>query len=91
MGKDKLAQRAVMCLYLRKRSVHRYRDNFIARLHGTALTKFDELNLPLCASPKTKFTTHWNPLSRPFATEAASAKEEISALKVSPNPRNRLA
>jgi hypothetical protein len=45
MAKNKTIQRAIMCLYLRKRHARKHRDRFITRLNGKALSKFDELNL----------------------------------------------
>ena len=52
MAKDKTIQRAIMCLYLRKRHARKYRDRFITRLNGRALTRFDELNLATLRAAK---------------------------------------
>jgi predicted negative regulator of RcsB-dependent stress response len=43
--KDKTTQRAIVCLYLRKRHAKHYLDKFLNRTEGTTLTQFEELNL----------------------------------------------
>jgi hypothetical protein len=43
--KDKTAQSAIVCLYLRKRRARRYRDQFIEKIAGTNVTASEELNL----------------------------------------------
>ena len=43
--KAKTSQRAIVCLYLRKRRARRYLDNFLRRTEGTTRTQSDELNL----------------------------------------------
>ena len=54
MDNDKTIQRAIVCLYLRKRRARKYRNNFISRLNGNALTKFDELNLATLRAAETE-------------------------------------
>ena len=45
MSKEKSSQRAIICLYLRKRHARKYRERFVAKLHSRRLTKLDELCL----------------------------------------------
>lgn len=43
--KDKTIQRAIICLYIRKRRARKSRDTFIRRLNGSPISKLHELQL----------------------------------------------